>query len=93
MLELAQAVTPYVFAGAGIYAVWSAIESVRGHLVTIQNLLHSQLLLQHRIHDAPSLAFEYVTCGGCGESVKTGEDGFTPAPHDCQYEKYSMHSN
>lgn len=93
MLEFAQAVTPYVFAGAGVFAVWSSIESVRGHLVTIQDLLYAQNNILRRAHDAPSLAFEYVTCGGCGESVKTGDDGFTPAPHDCQYEKYSMHSN
>lgn len=93
MLEFAQTVVPYVFAGAGALAIWSAIDSIGCQLQTIQSLLAEANRLAKEAHDAPSLAFEYVTCGGCGESVRTGADGFTPAPHDCQFEKYAMHSN
>jgi len=93
ILTIAQSTAPYVFGGAGVFALYTIANEIKGHVWAIQELLADYRLIQGALAKdiaaikesavGPSLAFEQVMCGGCGQTVPTGDDGFSPAPHDC----------
>lgn len=73
-----------VFSGAGFMTTFALIKTVQDQLDAIAELLNAYAAMKDKNGFNDYLvSFETVTCGGCGDSVPTGEDGFTPIEHDC----------
>lgn len=79
-LETIRVLIPYVFGFMGIFTLYSIADSINENLYAVRCLL----IEYKRSQDQTDLTFEYVTCAGCGQSVSTGTDNFTPAPHNCE---------
>ena len=79
-IETIRVLIPYAFGFMGIFALYSIADSINENLYAVRCLL----MEKRAIDNSKDLAFEYVTCAGCGQSVRTGEDQFTPASHDCE---------
>ena len=82
-VEIIREVLPYAFGAVGVYSLYSIADTINENLYAIRKVM----LDNRELQNSNDLYFETVTCGGCGESVRTGVDGFTPIEHDCKFNR------
>lgn len=90
-MQYAQLGATLVFCGAGFMTTYALIKTVQDQLDAVAELIASLNVRPGYDFtiDNDLLTFETVTCGGCGQAVKTGPDGFTPIEHECFIETAS----